>query len=424
MNTLSNLKKIEWSNSRKSIDDIFPANYNPRKITDEQAAQLKASLDKFQLADPIIINTDNKIIGGHQRYYILKQSGETQVDVRVPNRALTDDEERELNLRLNKNTGEWNLDLLKDFDKDLLADVGFTSAELDAIFPIEASEQDDVVPEPPEEPITQRGDIWQLGRHRVMCGDSTDVNCIEQLMNGDKAEMVFCSPPYNAGKSETLSGNTHTKDNKYQDGYDDDKEQSVWGDLIKSSLNAVIGFSEYQFYNIQMLAGNKTAFLKILGDYAEQIVDIAIWNKGHGAPAMASNVMNSAFELIVIFTGQQNPSRSIKISIFRGTVSNVFDIPPQRNNEFSKVHAATFPVALPEKILTVMTYRDAKIIDNFLGVGTTLIACEKTNRICYGMEIDPKYVDVIIKRWEEFTGQKAELLNGKNGTKRSDEIYA
>jgi len=271
---------------------------------------------------------------------------------------------------------------LTGFDKDLL---------------IEPDAKDDEIPENVE-PVAKLGDIWQLGNHRVMCGDSTKKEDVEKLMDGKKADMVFCSPPYNAGKSELLSGNTHTGDNKYQDGYNDDKTQEEWSELVKNSLNIIIPHSKYQFYNIQMLSGNKREFLHLLGDYAEQIVDIAVWNKGHGAPAMAKNVMNSAYEFIVIFSSETNPSRSIKIGNFRGTIKNIFDIPPQRNNEFSKVHAATFPVALPTEVIIGMTYKDATIIDNFCGVGTTLIACEKTNRICYGMEIDPKYVDVIIKR--------------------------
>jgi DNA modification methylase len=247
-----------------------------------------------------------------------------------------------------------------------------------------------------------------------MCGDSTKIDDVERLMDGKKADMVFTSPPYNAGKSESLSGNTHTTDNKYQDGYSDDKPQLEWGELIRDSLGAVMNYSEFQFYNIQMLAGNKQEFFKLLGDYSNQIVDLAIWNKGHSAPAMAENVMNSSFEFIIVFSGKTNPSRAIKIGNFRGTVSNVFDIPPQRKNEFSKIHAATFPVELPTKVLTTMTYEGAKIIDNFLGVGSTLIAAVKTGRICYGMELDSKYVDVIVQRYVDYTGNKNIKLNGKD----------
>lgn len=402
MNTLSNLKKIEWSNSRKGIDEIFPANYNPRKITDEQAAQLKESLDKFQLADPIIINTDNKIIGGHQRYYILKQSGETQVDVRVPDRALTDDEERELNLRLNKNTGEWNLDLLKDFDKDLLADVGFTSAELDAIFPIEASEQDDVVPEPPDEPITQRGDIWQLGRHRVMCGDSTNSGDVALLMDGKKADMVFTDPPYNV----QIDYGTHKDDYSESEHIEFSK---AWFGLARSYSNQVLFTSGF---------GRGMGMPNIKMWYSIYPPDwMIIWVKKNAVVHSSLGGFNN-WEPI-LFYGKAK--KKLPQDIFDVPITVQNDVADKKGN---KLHPTPKSRKLWTEVIEKLTDRDDVLYEPFSGSGTTLIACEQTSRICYGMEIDTKYVDVIIKRWEDFTGQKAELSNGKNGAKRADEIYA
>jgi len=155
--------KINWHPEKRDISELKPAEYNPRQLTEQQAKDLDSSLTKFSLADPIIINTDNTIIGGHQRINILKTQGVSAVDVRVPDRKLTIDEERELNLRLNKNLGEWDTNLLANFDEDMLKEVGFTPEELDDIFQldIEPEEKDDVVPETRETDI-KLGDMFQL----------------------------------------------------------------------------------------------------------------------------------------------------------------------------------------------------------------------------------------------------------------------
>jgi hypothetical protein len=121
---------INWQNQKKQISELIPADYNPRRLTDSQRNQLKKSLEKFNLADPLILNTDNTLIGGHQRLKVLLELGYTEIDVRVPDRPLTKDEEKELNLRLNKNQGEWDNELLLDFSNDLLLSVGFTEDEL------------------------------------------------------------------------------------------------------------------------------------------------------------------------------------------------------------------------------------------------------------------------------------------------------
>jgi len=387
-----------------------PYGKNAKKHPDKQLKQIADSLRRFGWRQPIVVDKNDEIIVGHGRWMAYKKYPEGIKEPWIEKaNDLSPEEVKAYRLADNKlNESEWDMGLaieeLKELSPELFDLTGFDKDLL-----IEPDEKDDVIPEDVP-PVAKLGDIWQLGRHKVMCGDSTQPEAVLRLMGDNRSDMVFTSPPYNAGKSESLSGNTHTTDNKYQDGYDDDQTQEGWAELIKKSLDAIIPYSQYQFYNIQMLAGNKRAFLHLLGDYAEQVVDIAVWNKGHGAPAMAKNVMNSAYEFIVIFSSESNPNRSIKIGNFRGTLRNVFDIPPQRGNEFSKVHAATFPVALPTEVIKGMTNREAIIVDNFLGVGSTLIACEKTGRICYGMELDPKYVDVIIKRWEDYTGNKAEKV--------------
>lgn len=153
---------ITWKNEKRKISELVPAEYNPRQLTETQAKHLDESLGRFNLADPIIININNKIIGGHQRINILKQKGSDQtVDVRVPTRELNEKEEQELNLRLNKNLGEWDFDKLANFDEDFLMEVGFEKEELDRIFQLEPNEKDDEAPERRETDIA-RGETFLI----------------------------------------------------------------------------------------------------------------------------------------------------------------------------------------------------------------------------------------------------------------------
>ena len=255
---------------------------------------------------------------------------------------------------------------------------------------------------------TAEYDESEIHSHRLMCGDSTDKETVELLMNGNKADIEFTSPPYNAGASEKLSGNTHTTDSKYLSNNDDlDNYDEL---LFKSTENGIL-FSKYAIINIQMLAGNKLVFCDYLHKFKDQLCDIAIWRKTSTAPAMAERVMNSQFEFVLFFS-QENNSRAVGTNNFRGTVSNVFDCSPQRKNEFSNIHAATFSVEFVSNYINNFSNKNDSVLDLFGGTGTTLVACEQLNRTCYMMELDPRYCDVIIKRWETLTGEKAVLVNG------------
>lgn len=174
---------IKWHSERRRIDELNPAPYNPRRMTEKQAEDLGKSLARFGLAEPIVINLNNTIIGGHQRIKVLVAQGIDGVDVMVPDRLLTAEEEKELNLRLNKNVGEWDLEALANFSADLLKDVGFDSADLDHIFTAEVPGQDDV-PEKPAEAVARPGDLYLLGEHRLLCGDATKMDDLAMLMGG------------------------------------------------------------------------------------------------------------------------------------------------------------------------------------------------------------------------------------------------
>lgn len=239
-----------------------------------------------------------------------------------------------------------------------------------------------------------------------MCGDSTSIDAVEKLVGEKDVDFVFTSPPYNAGDSEKLSGNTHTTDNKYAS-YQDNKSQDDYLNFLCSFTNAWKWKSKCLAVNIQQLAGNKVAFIEWMHHYKDSFIDMAIWNKGHAAPQMAKNVMNSCFEYIVFLSQSENPTKAIPCASFHGNVKNVYDGSGNKKNKFASVHAATFPVDFPEWAIQSFTKAHAIIGDAFGGTGTTLIACEKTARQCRMMELDPKYCDVIIKRWQDYTGNQA-----------------
>jgi DNA modification methylase len=402
------------------VGDLIPYARNSRTHSDEQIAQIAASIKEFGWTNPILIDGEKGIIAGHGRLKAAMRLGLEEIPA-IELSHLTEIQKKALIIADNKlalNAG-WDTELLSLELEELelegldLSLTGFGEEEISALKPEVVNDgltDEDAVPEPPPEPITKPGDIWILGKHRLMCGDSTSVDAVEKLIDGTEIDFLFTSPPYNAGDSEKLSGNTHTTDNKYAT-YQDNKTQDDYLAFLRSFTNAWMWVSKCLAINIQQLAGNKIAFLEYLHSYRNNLIDIAIWDKKHGAPQIAKNVMSNRFEYIIFLSQCENPSRAIPTANFQGTVQNVYDGSPNRNNEFSNVHAATFPVDFPEWAINSFTKPKSIVGDCFGGTGTTLIACEKTGRTCRMMELDPKYCDVIVKRWEEFTGQKARLEN-------------
>lgn len=408
--------KIVWIADKRKISDLKPAGYNPRTASEAETSNLTESLDRFSLADPIIINKNNTIIGGHFRYRILVSKygkNGTAVDVRVPNRLLSEEEERELNLRLNKNLGEWDLKLLSDFDEDMLAGVGFSSDEIDRIFKLGVDPADDDIPDNVSA-IAKTGDIWELGGHRVMCGDSLQKSAVSALMAGNRADMLFTDPPYNidyVGKTKKCLRILNDKKNS-NDFYNFLLQafQNMAGVCKKGGaayichsdgegLNFRRAFLDAGFLLKQCIIWNKNSFVIGRQDYqwkhepilyGWQDTDYAVW---YHEPILYGWRDGEAHEY---FGGRRD--------------STVWDIPrPQRSEE----HPTMKPVELVQKAIINSSKREDIVLDLFLGAGSTVIAAEKAKRFCFGMELDPKYVDVIIKRWEDFTGKKAKKVTVK-----------
>jgi DNA modification methylase len=394
------------------ISSVIPNKTNPRFIKDDKFKKLTQSIKDFpQMLElrPIVVDSEMVVLGGNMRLKACQAAGLVEVPIIVAEN-LTHEQRQEFIIKDNVGFGEWDWDILaNEWDMQDLQDWG-----LDLPFdntPVLEAEEDDY--EAPSEIKTDivLGDLIEIGQHRLLCGDSTDSDAVARLMDGKRAAMAFTSPPYNAGKSEALSGNTHSGDNKYNE-YNDNQSKSEYLDLLIGFTNNAIANAEYLICNIQSLAGNKIALIEYLYQYKDNFIDVAIWDKGHGAPAMAANVMNSVWEYMFFISSKEKASRAIPGAKFRGNVPNIYRGKPQRNNEFSSVHAATFPIDLPEWGMQFTNQGDI-VLDQFIGTGTTMIAAHQLNRKCYGMELDPKYCQVIVDRMHKLDPSLEIKINGK-----------
>ena len=396
------------------ISEVKTNPKNPRLIKDDKFKKLVKSIQEFpQMLElrPIVVDENNIVLGGNMRLKACKEAGLKEVYI-VKAENLTELQKDEFIVKDNVGFGEWDWDMLaNEWDTEKLDEWGLDLPVDLSVTELEAEEDDFSVPEGGIETDIVLGDLFEIGEHRLLCGDSTDSDAMEKLMNGEKATLSFTSPPYNAGKSETLSGNTHTTDNKYNE-YNDNQKQSDYLQLLIGFTNNALLFSEYLICNIQSLAGNKIALIEYLNEYKNNFIDVAIWDKGHGAPAMAENVLTSAWEYMFFISSKENASRAIPNANFRGTVPNIYRGTPNRNNEFSNVHAATFPIDLPEWALQ-FTKEGNIILDQFLGTGTTMVASHQLKRKCYGMELDPKYCQVIIDRMKKLDPSLIIKRNGE-----------
>ena len=396
------------------IDLLIPYARNSRTHSDSQITKIASSIKEFGFLNPVLIDKDNGIIAGHGRVMAAKKLGLKEVPILLVEH-LTEAQKRAYIIadnRLALDAG-WDEEMLRvEFAEleELGFDLELTGFELGEIADLEIDEptegltDEDDTPEAPEQPVTVEGDVWLLGNHRLMCGDSTSIDAVDTLMDGGRASFCFTSPPYNLGKSVALrNGARKGSDSAYNDFQDDGQ----WPELMRGFLNISLMKSDVSCVNVQMLSGNKFDLLKLFGEYSKRTIDIGVWAKTNPQPAMADGVMTSAFEFMWFLSSDDEPNRRIKTSSFaRGTFSNVFSHATASGHDAS-VHGAVFPLAIAEHYIQNCSQKNDVILEFFGGTGTTLIACEKTGRINRSMELDPRYCDVIVKRWQEFTGKQA-----------------
>ncbi len=390
-----------------NVKDINPAAYNPRKDLqpgDPEYEKLKKSILEFDMVEPLVWNKQTgNLVGGHQRLKVLKELGVATVEVSVVD--LKPVKEKALNLALNKISGEWDMPMLKDLlleidtgDFDIEV-TGFDLKEIEDLMtqfhvPGEGLTDDDAVPEATES-ICRRGDLWSLGNHRLLCGDATVITDVERLMGGEKADMVFTDPPYGID----LDTDWSTVKPKKQKGNIDFNKVGGGG-----SYNKVIG-DDNPFDPSFLLATFdycKEIFLWGADYYCKQLPAGAwlIWDKKESESA--DEMFGSCFE--VLWSKQRH-----KRYMIRKQWSGIFGLTTQDTKK--RIHPTQKPTEVLVWVIDKYSNLNDKIIDLFGGSGSTLIACEKLDRRCYMMEIDEHYNDVIIKRWEDFTGKKAMKLD-------------
>ena len=374
-----------------SVKDLKSDHKNARRRTDRSASLIAESLKRFGAARSIVIDEDGRILAGNGTVEGAKKAGidklriiEAEGDelIAVRRAGLTEDQKVGLALADNRSSdlSEWDNEMLRQLSEEHDLTPWFEDGELlaEVLEPEEGLTDADDVPEPPEEPVTKTGDIWILGNHRVMCGDSTDVLAVERLMDGKKADMVFTDPPY---------GFNYTKKS---DGASIANDGSEFEQVIADAFALVQVDTAYVCGDVK----TARAFLRATSCLGEP-KNCIVWVK----PIQHRMHRYEPCHELIWFWGDNG-------SPFYG--ANVFEA----KREIQKFHPTVKPVELVEYCLG--SHKDKKLVlDLFGGSGSTLIACEKMGRQARLMELDPAYCDVIVKRWENFTGKKAMLEESK-----------
>ena len=391
---------------KRQLSELIPYINNSRKHSDDQVTQIAASIKEFGWTNPILVDGDNGIIAGHGRIMAAKKLNMTEVPV-IELAHLSKEQRKALIIADNKLAlnSDWDSNLLaielKDL-QDLGFDLNLTGFDADELANILLPEQvagltdEDAIPDAPEEPKTKLGDIYKLGNHRLMCGDSTSIDAVDKLMNGVKADVVFTDPPYGM-----------FLDTNYDSMFANDKSHKKTGnrfDLVKGDHE---DFNP-EFINIIFAAFSYCKEIFLWG--ADYYIDL-IPNRNDGSWVVwdkrcnenMDKVVGNTFELCWSKAKHKRMVARIMWSGHHGMA---------KDDTRKRVHPTQKPVELISWFFDYYSMADKKtIVDLFGGSGSTLIAAEKSNKNAYLMELDPKYCDVIVKRWEDFTGKKAELLS-------------
>ena len=393
-------RKLEW----RQIADLIPYARNARTHSDEQVAQIAASIKEFGWTNPILVDGENGIIAGHGRLAAARKLGNTEVPV-IELTGLSEAQKRAYILADNKlalNAG-WDTDMLieelkelkeMDFDLEL---TGFSDKEISdfLVEEVEGLTDEDAVPDVPEEPKTKLGDIYQLGKHRLMCGDSCSLTDMEKLCDGQLVDMWLTDPPYNVA----YEGKTKDALKIQNDSMGDDqfrqflRDAYVTADLVmKAGAVFYIWHADSEGYNFRGAAQ----------DAGWKVRQCLIWKKS----TMVMGRQDYHWKHEPCLYGWKEGAGHLWATDRKQTTILEFD-KPSRNGE----HPTMKPVALFEYQMLNNTKGGDIVLDSFGGSGTTMLAAEKHGRYARLMELDPKYCDVIVKRWEDFTGKKAKLVS-------------
>lgn len=418
----------------RRVQDLKPDPRNPRCHTSKQVRQIAKSIETFGFVVPVLVDAAGKVIAGHGRLLACQELGRDEVPT-ITLEHLTEAQARAFMVADNRlsELATWDDRLLAEQLRDLsierldfdLEVIGFDMGEIDLRIEgleSEAPEADavDEVPEPLEAVVTRPGELWQLGPHRVLCGNALEEAAFEQLLNGRRAGVVFIDPPYNVridGHAGGL-GKTHHREFAMASGEMSEAEFTAFltqalGLLARYSEDGSIHFVCMDWRHLgELLAAGKAAYT--------ELKNLCVWTKDN---AGMGSLYRSQHELVLVFKNGTAPHQNhVQLGQFGRYRSNVwkyagvnsFGRTTEEGNLLA-LHPTVKPVALVADALKDCSRRGEVVLDAFLGSGTTLLAADRTGRVCYGLEIDPGYVDTAVRRWQTVTGQQATLA-GSNQT--------
>lgn len=424
---------------RRSIDDLNPAEYNPRKRLqpgDEEYERLKTSIETFGYVDPIIINADGTVIGGHQRLFVLRDLGYSEADVAVVDLSKAD--EKALNIALNKISGEWDDEKLAAIFADLdmegydLSLTGFSEDELsglltgtDADF-VDMDKADEEVPEPADEPYSRSGDIWYLGNHRLVCGDSTDRATYDRLLDGESVQLVVTDPPYNVdyeGSAGKIMNDSMDSDsfraflNDMYSAVADVSSPGAGAYIFHADGEGVAFREEFEragFLMKQCLIWVKNSFVLGRQDYQWRHEPI-LYGWKDGAAHYFTDKRNLA--TVIDESGKPDPGAMSREDL-EELVSVLYDAVEEEPTSIiycdKPLRNAEHPTMKPTRLIAKLIENSSKVgwivLDPFGGSGSTLIAAEATGRKARLIELDPKFCDVIVRRYMQVTGKQDVVL--------------
>jgi DNA modification methylase len=414
-----------------SVKELKPSAYNPRKWDDKVISDMTESIKRFGLCDPLLVNgapeRKNVVIGGHLRLSVATTLGFTEVPV-VYLDIPEIEREKELNLRLNKNLGNWDEELLKAFDMELLLEVGFTPDDLNNFFDdvLEISDDGFNVKEELAKitiPETKPGDIYELGEHRLICGNSLDQDTVKKLVDKDKVSMIYCDPPYNIGLDYRKGIGTkgkYTPDNFVNDS----KKTDEYENFIETSLKNALSVSKPDTHIFYWCDEKYVWLIQTLYE-KNRITNrrICFWVKNNfdPTPQIAFNKIIEPCVYGTIGSPSLNPALKNLSEVLNKDVNSVGlydDLMSivqmwlvKRDNAVDYEHPTQKPITLNEKPIKRCTSPGEIVLDLFGGSGSTLIAAEQLKRRAFLVEVDPTFCDLIKKRHEHFTGNTAKKLN-------------
>lgn len=423
-NQLASLERKLGPIIYRKIDELVAYEGNPRKHPEKQLAKLTASIGEFGFAMPVLLDGDDVIIAGHARVEAARRAGLREVPVLVADQW-SKAQVRAYRLADNRlaEISEWNEELLAielaaiiEFDEMPIEILGWETAEIDLILDTDAKEDAadpaDDCPELPSEPVSQLGDLWRLGQHRLFCGSSLNSGSWATLMDGREAAMVFTDAPYNVPVTGHITGLGKASHAEFA---------MASGEMSKAEFTAFLSDAIGQVsaclkdggvLTLAMDWRHSSEILAAIEASGLTLINMCVWNKNNGG---MGSLYRSKHELFWIAKKGRAPhTNNVELGRHGRYRTNIWDYTGV--NSFGKTrmedladHPTVKPTALVADAIRDVTHPGEVVVDAFMGSGTTILAAERTKRTAYGMDIEPKYIDVAVRRWEGMTGKKAVL---------------